>query len=132
MVKAEAYQKYKAQEISMASPTTLIVMLYNECIKRLRLAQISIDKKDYEQTNTHLKKSQDIISELLVSLDFNYPIANELMALYDFMLQEIKRANALKNKEKLDPLIDMLSKLRDSWAQVEKQCGNIYEYGAES
>ena len=45
MATANAYQTYKNQEVSMASPMALIVMLYNGCIKRLKLARIAIEKK---------------------------------------------------------------------------------------
>ena len=128
MVTANAYQKYKEQEVSMANPTALIVMLYNGCIKRLKLAQMAIDHKDFEETNVHLQKAQEIISELLGSLDLRYPIADELMALYDFMLREIIQINISKDQEKIDPLIDMLTKLRDAWIQVEKTCRVSYEY----
>lgn len=124
---AIAYQKYKEQEITTANPIGLVIMLYNGCIKRLRQAQIALDKKDYAETNTHLKRAQDIIAELVNGLDFKYPIANELMALYDFMIREIVRINIAKDKDGIEPLVGMLTKLRDAWMQVSKTCGNVYE-----
>lgn len=120
MVMANAYQKYNAQKVVTANPVTLIVMLYDGCIKQLKLAQIAIDKKDYEATNTHMKKAQDIVSELLNSLDLKFPISKELMSLYDFMLREMRRINTVKKRDDIDPLITMLTGLRDTWAQVEK------------
>ena len=126
MATANAYQTYKTQDISMASPMALIVMLYNGCIKRLKLARMAIEKKDFEDANTQLKKARDIISELINSLDFNYPIANDLMALYEFMLREIIQINITKDKERIEPVINMLSGLRDTWKQVEKTCRQSY------
>jgi len=127
MAIANAYQRYKEQDVTMASPMTLIVMLYNGCIKRLKLAQIAIDQKKCEEVNDHLKKAQDMISELVNSLDFQYEISNELLALYDFMLREILKANASKDRDTLDPVIHMLSSLRDAWTQVEKTCRLPFE-----
>jgi len=124
---AIAYQKYKEQEIATANPIGLVIMLYNGCIKRLRQAQMSLDKKDYAETNTHLKRAQDIIAELVNGLDFKYPIANNLMSLYDFMLREIVRINIAKDREGIEPLVEMLSSLRDACVQVSKTCGNLYE-----
>jgi flagellar protein FliS len=43
MVMANAYEKYKTQEVTTASPVGLIVMLYNGCIKRLKLARMAIE-----------------------------------------------------------------------------------------
>ena len=120
MVMANAYQKYNAQKVVTANPVTLIVMLYDGCIKQLKLAQLAIDKKDCEATNTHIKKAQDIVSELLNSLDLKFPISQDLMALYEFMLREMRRINTVKNRDDIDPLVGMLSGLRDTWAQVEK------------
>ncbi len=129
---AIAYQRYKEQEVSTANPVGLVVMLYNACIKRLKLAQMSLDKKDFSETNTHLKRAQDIISELVASLDLRYQIAKDLMSLYDFMLREIAKINITKNGEDIEPLVEMLSGLRDTWVQVGKTCGNAYEEeGAE-
>ena len=126
MATANAYQTYKTQEVSMASPMALIVMLYNGCIKRLKLARIAIEKKDYEDANTQLKKAQDIIAELANSLDFKYPIANDLMALYDFMLREIIDINIKKEADRIEPVTNMLTSLRDAWKQVEKTCRQSY------
>jgi len=129
MKAASAFEKYREQEVTMANPAALIVMLYNACIKRLKLAQKAIEKKNYEESNANLKKAQDILSELLCSLDLKYPVAGNLMALYEFMLREIRRINASKESEGITPLVDMLSRLRDAWVQVEKTCRQPYEYG---
>jgi flagellar biosynthetic protein FliS len=131
MVTANAYQKYKAQEVNMANPVALIVMLYNGCIKKLKLARIAIEKKDYVEANTDLQKAQDIISELINSLDFKFEISKNLLSLYEFMYHEIVQINIRKNTERIEPVVQMLSNLRDAWMQVEKTCrqssSEIYE-----
>lgn len=124
---AIAYRKYKEQVVSTTNPVGLVVMLYNGCIKRLKQAQLALDRKDFAETNTHLKRAQDIIAELVNSLDFNYQISKDLMALYDFMLREIVRINIAKDGDGIEPLVEMLSDLRDAWVQVGKTCGSIYE-----
>jgi flagellar protein FliS len=127
MAMIDAYQKYREQEVYMANPAALVVMLYNGCIKQLKLAQLAIDKKNYEETNGRLQKARNIISELVSSLDLKYPISKDLLALYDFMLREIRLSNVSKDRTKIDPLIQMLSSLRDAWAQAEKTCRTPYD-----
>ena len=83
-------------------------------------------KKDYEDANVQFNKAQAIISELVNCLDFNYPIANDLMALYEFMLREIIQINVKKDKDRIEPVINMLTGLRDAWKQVEKTCRQSY------
>jgi flagellar protein FliS len=121
MVMSNAYERYKTQNISTASPMALIVMLYNGCIKQLKLSRIAIEKKDYEGANNSLKKSQDIITELMMSLDFRYEISNNLMALYRFIYGEIVSINMAKKVEKIEPVVKILSDLREAWVKVEKE-----------
>jgi flagellar protein FliS len=121
MVMANAYEKYKTQEVTTASPVGLIVMLYNGCIKRLKLARMAIEKKDYEDANNNFKKAEDIIDELMASLDLKYEIARNLLSLYVFIYEEIVRINISKDAGKIEPLLKILSSLRDTWVKVEKE-----------
>ena len=121
MVMANAYEKYKTQEVATANPVGLIVMLYNGCIKRLKLARMAIEKKDYEDANTNFKKAEDIIEELMAALDLKYEISQNLLSLYAFMYEEIVRINVSKSAEKIEPLLKIIGNLRDTWVKVEKE-----------
>lgn len=118
---ANPYQQYKRQDVMMASPIELIVMLYTGCIKQLKLARMSIEKIDYEKTNVCMQKAQDIIVELSVSLDFSYEISKEIMDIYSFILSQIIDININKDVEKLNKVIEIIENLRSTWIQVQKQ-----------
>lgn len=121
MAVANPYERYRRHDVMMANPMELIVMLYNGCIKQLKLARIAINDKNIEQTNTCLQKAQDIITELTMSLDFKYEISKQLLNLYEFMNYQIMQVNISKDTESIEPLIEMLTSLRDAWVQVQKQ-----------
>lgn len=121
MVTTNAYEKYRKQEVTTANPVGLIVMLYNGCIKRLKLARIAIEKKDYEDANSNLKRAEDIIEELMASLNLKYEISGNLLSLYTFMYEEIVRINISKDAGKIEPLLKIISSLRDTWVKVEKE-----------
>ncbi len=121
MVMSSAYEKYKVQEITTADPMALIVMLYSGCIKQLKLARMAIAEKKYEDANTSLKKAQDIIAELMISLDFKYDVSKELMEIYTFIHSEIISINVAKDADRIEPVIKLLSGLREAWVKVEKQ-----------
>lgn len=129
---ATAYQRYKRHDVLMANPVELIVMLYNGCIKQLKLAQIAIGENNMEQTNVSLQKAQDIVMELMMSLDLSYEISGELMNLYEFISREIVLINASKDVQSIGPIIEMLSSLRDAWTQVQKECRNPMQVVTES
>jgi flagellar protein FliS len=121
MVMANAYERYKTQEVTTASPMGLIVMLYNGCIKRLKLARMAIEKKDFQEANNSLKRAEDIIEELMSSLDLKYQISANLLSLYTFMYEEIVRINVSKDAAKIEPLLKIIITLRDTWVKVEKE-----------
>lgn len=115
------YQQYKRHDVLMASPIELIVMLYTGCIKQMKLARIAITKEDIEQCNTSLQKAQDIIMGLINSLDFNFDISKDLLNLYDFVGRELIDVNITKEEKRIEPLIEIMSELRSSWIQVQKE-----------
>jgi flagellar protein FliS len=120
MVLSKGYEKYKTQEVNTANQVTLVIMLYNGCIKQIKLAVMAIGKKKYEDANNSLKKAQDILMELMVSLDLKYDVAKNLMDIYMFVHGELVNMNVTKNTEKADILIKILSDLRDAWTAIEK------------
>ncbi len=118
---ANPYEKYKQQGVLAANPVELIIMLYDGCVKQLKLARIAIEEKDYEQVNTSLQKCQNIITELTMSLDFHYPLAKELMKIYEFILDQMRQINTTKETENIEPMIEILNNLRESWTHVLKE-----------
>ena len=66
-------------------------------------------------------KAQEIITELMVSLDMSSgeEIAKNLLSLYVFFNKELMNANMTLNKEKIQSVCKMMSELRDSWVQAE-------------
>ena len=118
---ANSYQQYVRHDVMMATPMDLVVMLYTGCIKRLRLSQMAISKNDNETANNNLQKAQDIVVELIAGLDLQYGIARELMAIYEFVHRQIIRINASKDASMIDPVVEIMSNLRDAWLQVQKE-----------
>jgi flagellar protein FliS len=125
-----AFRTYKQQGVLTANPLELVVMLYDGGIKQLKIASIAIEEKEYEQVNNALQKAQRIIMELMNSLDLRFPIAKELMMLYEFMMREISSANAAKDTERVGGVIQLLNELKDAWLQLAKSgVGSVAQIG---
>lgn len=103
-----------------ASASELVVMLYDGCIKQLRIAALAIENKDLQKTNDALIRAQEIISELIMSLDFKYELSNQLISLYDFCLHTIADINMQKDATMIEPIIEILNDLREAWSEVAK------------
>jgi len=122
MPNANAYANYKHSSIETASPEKLLLMLFDGGIKFLNLGNLAIEQKDYSSANKWLVKVQDILFELMVSLDMDKggEIASNLYKLYEFYRNEVVKANITKDPEVLPPVLDFFRLYRDMWAEAAR------------
>ena len=116
----EAILAYRRQQVETASPGQLIVMLYDGCIRHCRAAQEAIAREDRDGAARHLLKAQDIVSELMASLNLEAggEIAIRLLRLYEYMYRRLVLANVRKDASAVQEVERLLVGLRDAWAQV--------------
>jgi flagellar protein FliS len=103
-------------------------MLYYEAVKQLDrslelLTLNSTGKKDpgrIEKIGRSVLKAQEIITELMVSLDFDQggEIAKNLFSLYSWFNQELLEANVQQDLRRLTIVRNMVHELRGAWAQI--------------
>jgi len=97
-------------------------MLYDEAVKQIDFAieNLEKDKKEFDKISNALIKAQDIITELMASLDFERggEIAKNLFGLYVFFNQELVKANISKEYEPAKSVRKMLKELRSAWGQI--------------
>ncbi len=117
----DPYLQYKHNEVATATPGKLLLMLYYASIRFLKLARAGIEEKDFEKVNMYMGKAQDIIFELMASLDFEHEeVSGRLYSLYDYMYQRLVEANIKKDAEKITEVEIMLGELRDTWKAAAK------------
>jgi flagellar secretion chaperone FliS len=117
-------ERYKQDYISTASPADLIIMLYEGCIKKIKLAQIHLESGAIEQTSSALMGAQDIIAELINSLDMSFEISGDLLKLYDFILGELVQMNIKKDMGTAPAVLDMLITLKNAWCEAKQKTEN--------
>jgi flagellar secretion chaperone FliS len=117
MPKHPAVNGYKEMSVLSAQPEQLILMLYDGALRFLRLAIKSLEEKDLETGHHNLIRAQNIITELIASLNFDKggEIANNLFRIYEFMHYTLVQANVKKDPEPARNIYQQLKKLRDSW-----------------
>ena len=131
-INAHGYEKYKEQHVLQASPQELVVMVYDCCLKNLKLAKLSIEAKELEKSNIELQKAQDCINELIMGLDFNFEISKSLMSIYDFAINFIIDINLNKTSEKIPEIVSIIQELRDAWAEASKLSRKAQFSGGEA
>ena len=128
MAYKNASSTYKETRITTASQGQLIIMLYEGAAKQLNLALELLelnntDKKDpgrIEQIGKALMKAEEIITELMVSLDFDQggEIAKNLFALYSWFNRELMEANIAQDIRRIMTIRDMIYQLSNSWKEI--------------
>jgi flagellar protein FliS len=123
-----ALSSYKETRIKTAGQGQLIIMLYDEAVRQLDrslelLALNSTGKKDpgrIEQTGKAILKAQEIISELMASLNFEQggEIAQNLFSLYTWFNRELLDANIKQDIARITAVRNMLNELRGAWQDI--------------
>ena len=122
---SQAAAAYKETSVKTASPGSLILMLYTEGIKEIKLAisKMRVPKipaKDIEAINNHIIKAQEIITELMAALDMDIggEIAANLLSIYSYFNQQLLTANLKKDYKPLLDVSSMMQELHDVWKQI--------------
>ncbi|MBE7898979.1 flagellar export chaperone FliS [Paenibacillus polymyxa] len=114
------YQKYQQAQAQTASKPKLLIMLYDGAIRFTRAGIDGILDKDFGKANYNLCKSQAIIHELISALNFDYPISQDLLRIYEYMLHCLIESNVHKDVSKAREVEEHLTDLREAWVEISK------------
>ena len=128
MAYTNAISTYRETRIKTASQSQLIIMLYDEAVKHLDrglelLTQNTGGKKNpgnIEKISKSIVKTQEIITELIVSLDFDQggDIAKNLFSLYTWFNKELLESNITHDTHRINSVRNQLSELRSAWSEI--------------
>ena len=122
----EGYKNYREVEIETASGLRLVVMLYAGAIKYLNIAKEGIKSKKLDIANNNIIKAQDIVSELMTSLNFDAgEIAHNLYSLYIYINRRLLEANIEKNSDIINEITHLLGTLKGAWEELLKKEKNV-------
>lgn len=111
-------QVYQQNQITMASPRELVLLLFNAGIKSMNVANAAIEKRDYEKAHNALIHGQDILTELILGLDKKIEISYQLEALYTYMKSQLIKANFTKDVKIVEEVHGLFVEFRDTWKQA--------------
>jgi len=117
------YQKYRATKVETAGQVDLVVMLYQGAVRFTRLAIAAMEQKDPKTAHTNLVRAQDIIVELLGSLnrDAGGQIAGQLASVYDYCFRRLVAANIHKDPAPAREVVGILRDLGTAWQEIAAQ-----------
>ena len=128
MAYKSALSTYRETKVTTAGQGQLIIMLYNETTKHLDEAlQILGTGEEGKQSPGSIEKfgravvkAQEVITELMVSLDFEQggDIAKNLFSLYTWFNRELIEANISRDAHRLTIVRNFIDDLRNAWLTV--------------
>jgi len=129
-----AISTYRETKVKTASQGQLIVMLYEAAVKHLdqalELLDLNSDGKknpgNIEKISNSILKTQEIITELIVSLDFDRggEIAQNLFSLYTWFNKELVEANIAQNMPRVQIVRNLLNDLKSAWTEIAAKNGS--------
>jgi flagellar protein FliS len=110
---------YRQQAILTATPGRLVVMLYDGALRFLFQAAAAMREGAAAQADERIGRAEAIVNELLSTLDMSHgEIPEQLQGIYVFCNRLMIEACLERDADKLDATHDLLSQLREAWAEI--------------
>ena len=119
MYTANPYNIYKQNSVNMASSQQLLLMLLDGAVKYTKIARMAILNKDIPRAHKELVRVQDIFLELMITMDKNTKYMEDLYNIYDFIKNELAKANIKKDITIIDKTLPNIEEIRDMWQNVD-------------
>ena len=108
-------------KITNASPTGIIVIMYDLAIEYMEEAKKCFAEGDHDGARVQCTNAGRVFGDLISSLDFTYEISFPLFRIYEFISKEVSMAVIKDDGSALDGGIRLLSQLRESFEKLAEQ-----------
>ena len=116
-----AYQTNQTQSrAEVASPYRLVKIMFENLIDNLSKAAGAIERNDPALKGQCIGRAMDILATLHSALD--YEIGGEMsqnLSLYEYCNGRLFEATRSNQIEAIDEVMDLMTKIKDSWDQLE-------------
>lgn len=114
------YDQYREQSINTMTQGEMLVLLYDEIIKRLNRSKIFLQNRNYEDFEANVVRAKEIILYFEQTLDHKYEISANLQKLYEFMTYQLTRSQIGRRVDHIDEVLPMVVELRDTWKEADR------------
>lgn len=113
---------YRQTQILSSSRERLVPTLYEHLLVRLKRGAHQIRERDVDGKFKTLTQAQDILTELLSSLDFEAggELAGRLASLYAYWMREVLQAGRDLDAPRLEQVARMVESLHEAWEEAAR------------
>lgn len=129
-----AYKQTGLESVVLsAMPHKRVSLLYDGAMRHAKLAQMAAERKDIPAKALHTGKAMDIISGLRAVLNHEHggELAQQLDALYDFMLRFLLEASKDNSPEKYATVVELITTLKEGWDGMPEEYKNLDDQALE-
>ena len=111
-----AYGIYKNNSVNFASKEQMLLMLLDGAVKFAKRGKIAISENNIKLAHDSITRTQDIFTELKVTLDTNAgEWAKQMFEVYSFINNRLFQANIKKDEAIMDEVIPLIEEVRNIW-----------------
>lgn len=117
------YSQYKEKSIYSMSGPELLLLLFDEAIKRLTRAELELQEKDYKDFEDCIQRTTRIVRYLIEILNMDYPISRDLRRIYTYLVYDLSRVSAgrERRKDEIGRIRHILSELREAFEGASRK-----------
>jgi flagellar secretion chaperone FliS len=111
---------YRDREIQTASPSRLVVLVFDCALSNLLRARRAVQAKAIEERVDAVGKAREAIMELLVTLNVEQggELARNLRSVYTFILTELSDVARRADGARLETIIKLVTELRGAFDAI--------------
>ncbi len=113
--------KHRLEDMLAATPSRMVVMLYDEAIGALRTSVMAIAADDIECRCNSVTAALEIVGHLYLCLDEAQggEVARNLGRIYGHIISRLPQVNLYNDAEISEEAVELLEMLRDSWIELD-------------
>lgn len=116
-----AYGVYKNNSVNFASKEQMLLMLLDGAVKFAKRAKLAIQENNIKLAHDSIIRTQDIFTELKVTLDTSAgEWAKQMFNIYSFINERLLQANIKKDEAIMDEVIPLIEEVRNIWNEAYK------------
>ncbi|ORJ63476.1 flagellar export chaperone FliS [Geothermobacter hydrogeniphilus] len=114
------WNQYQQNQVNQATPEQILIMLYDGAIRNTVQAIQALANADRVRKAESISKAIHIVTTLSDTLDHEIggEIAENLDALYNFIIRELTNGNLKNDPAPLRTVEDLLRDLRQTWSEA--------------
>lgn len=114
------YKQYRQNQVNTSHPGELTLLLYQGAVRFVKQAKQAIADGNVQKAHEYIVRVQDIVQELIVTLNMEIDLAKQLMPLYDYFNRRLIEANLKKDPAILSEIQSFFEEFQQVWAQALK------------